>query len=71
MRPRILGLRAHRGRIGEPGRAVAGAELGTRELQLVVRDEVGAELESARPGQRLLFQYTTSSTSLQKKLGVR
>jgi len=23
-----------------------------------------------RPGERLLFQYTTSSSSLQKKLGV-
>ncbi len=29
-----------------------------------------AAFKIARPGQRLLFQYTTSSTSLQKKLGV-
>ena len=30
-----------------------------------------AAFKLARPGERLRFQYTTSSSELQKKLGVR
>ena len=41
-----------------------------RRLWDGAREGVAAQPAGGNPGERIVFQYTTSSTNLQKKLGV-